>query len=445
MTQQLHGFLRFRLLIPILLSILFYPGRGFAVEQSVLLAAQNMLNQGQALEALELLQPHEEEYAGDKQYDYLYGLSLLDTGEPSSAIFAFQRALAVDPNFAGARLELARSYFDMGQMPRAQREFLVLNNQSPPAPVKSVIDKYLAAIEARTLSNRQGWRGFLQLGMGDDSNVNNATSADSFLGFTLSDESRETSSSVISTLGGARYDLPIGFNNKVFFAGSVNHRANNDASFTSTVNLDFLAGYSHTLSNQDEISTAIQTYSADVDGEFNNRGVNLTGQYTLNFSPSNQIGLFLRAGSVDYASEFNIKDIDQAVYGVNWAHVFSGQSRISMIVAAIAGKDTAVESDSPYGRDFSGLRLSLAYPISHRFNLFASAGSTDSDYSGSFFSDPAKRSDSFSDVSLGGNWRASKVWQFRVLLTQASNKSNIEIFEYDKTQVMFTARSEFSP
>ncbi len=415
-----------------------------AVDQGVLLAAQNMLNSGQALEALELLSPHEEEYAGDQQYDYLYGLSLLDTGEPSSAIFAFQRALAVEPNFAGARLELARSYFDMGQMERSQREFLILNNQSPPASVKSVIEKYLAAIESRNISNRRGWRGFLQLGMGDDSNVNNATAAESFLGFSLADDSRETSSSVISTLGGARYDLPINFDSKFFFSGSVNHRANNDASFTSTVNLDLLAGYSMSLANRDELSFAVQTYSADVDGDFNNRGLNLTGQYSFNLSPVNQVGLFLRAGSVDYAQEFDIKDIDQSVYGVSWAHVFSGASRISMILAAIAGEDTAKETGSPYGRDFTGLRISVAYPLSHRFNLFASAGTTDSDYSGTFFGDPELRSDSLSDISLGGAWRANKVWQFKLVVAQSDNSSNIDIFAYDKTQIMFTARSEFS-
>ena len=214
----------------------------FAVDKSVLLAAQNMLNQGQSVEALDLLNPHEEEYAGDKEYDYLYGLALLDTGEAGAAVFAFQRVLAIEPNFAGARLELARSYFEMGQMQRAQREFLVLQNQSPPQHVSDVIDKYMAAIESRSLQNRRGWRGFLQFGVGDDSNVNNATSADSFLGFDLSDDSRETSSSVISTMGGASYDLPFNIDSKFFFKASINHRANNDASYTSTVNYDGLMG-----------------------------------------------------------------------------------------------------------------------------------------------------------------------------------------------------------
>ncbi len=416
-----------------------------AVEQSLLIAAQNMLNKGQSLEALELLEPNEEEYAGDKEYDYLFGLALLDTGEPASAVFAFQRALAVEPNFAGARMELARSYFEMGQMPRAQREFLLVQNQQPPENVKEVIDKYLAAIENRNLRNRRGWRGYVQLGLGDDSNVNSATSADTFLGFTLSEDSKETPSSVISTLGGATYDLPLSYSSKLFFKGNVNHRANNDASFASTVNYDLLTGYNRSFKNSNEFSTAAQIYSAEVDGDFNNKGFNLTAQYNFNISTANQIGTFIRAGEVDYASEFDAKDIDQTLFGLSWAHVFGMKTRLSMVLAIIAGQDEAVETDSPYSRDIQGLRLSFAYPITHRFNLFTSFSTTDSDYDSPFFDATENRIDSNDDLSIGASWRVNKNWLLRAIVSSTENTSNVEIYDYDRDTIMLTARSDFFP
>ena len=418
----------------------------YALDQGVLLAAQNMLNQGQSVEALDLLDPLETEYAGNREYDYLYGLALLDTGEASSAVFAFQRALAVEPNFAGARLELARSYFDMGQMQRASREFQVLQGQSPPQNVRKVIDKYLAASESRNLRSRQGWRGFVQLGLGNDSNVNNATTATSFIGFDLDEESRETESSVISTLGGASYDLPLSFDSKMFFKGSVNHRANNDASFTSTINYDLAVGYSTSFLNRNELSIALQTYTADVDGTFNNKGLNFTGQYSFNISSLNQIGFFLRSGFIDYASEFNVKDIAQNITGLNWAHVFSGESRISMVISAIAGQDEPDLDTSKYGRDFTGMRISLAFPLSHRFNLFVSMGKTQSDYELPFnnqFSE--NRSDTIDDFSIGSNWRINKTWVLRGIVGVTESTSNVDLFDYEKAVLMFSARSEFLP
>ena len=189
----------------------------------------------------------------------------------------------------------------------------------------------------------------------------------------------------------------------------------------------------------------MQVYTANVDGDFNNRGFNVTAQYNFNFSPVNQFGAFARIGEVDYATEFNSKDMDQNLLGINWVHVFTGKARISMVMAAILGSDEAVESDSPYGRDFNGLRVSMAYPFTHRFNLFASVGSTDSDYDGTFFTDTENRSDSQTDFSIGSSWRASKNWLLRAVIARTDNTSNVDIFDYDRTQVMFTARSEFLP
>jgi len=394
---------------------------------------------------LTLLLPQEEAYSGDKEFDYLLGLALLDTGEAASSVFAFQRVLAIDPNFAGARLELGRAYFDMGQYQRAQREFILIRNQSPPENVVNVIDKYMVAIESQFLQNRQGWKGFVQIGFGDDTNVNNATSSSEFLGFVLSENSKKTSSSVISTLGGASYDLPLGIDSKLFFKGSINHRANNEASFTSTVNFDLLAGYNKSLADNGSLSLALQTYSADVDGKFNNKGVNLTGQYELSFSSSNQLGVFIRSGLVDYSSDFDVKDIDQSLLGLSWSHVFSGESRISLVTSLISGKDTAIEKNSPYGRDYSGLRLSALYPLTHRLNIFASLGSSNSDFSGTFFQSADKRADSVKDFSIGSSWRINKTWVLKAVISHLDNESNIDIFNYDKNIYMVTARSEFLP
>ena len=420
-------------------------GPAFAVDESLLLAAQNMLANGQSVEALDLLEPHEEEYAGDKEYDYLYGLSLLDTGEPASAVFAFQRVLAIEPNFAGARLELGRSFFDMGQMSRAQREFVIVQSQSPPQGVIEVVDKYLAAIESRSLQNRKGWKGFLQLGIGDDSNVNSATSSQNFLGFDLTEDSRKTPSSVISMLGGVSYDLPLSSNSKFFFKSSINHRANNEASFTSTINYDVLAGYNKSFGASSDLSVAMQFYTADVDGHFNNKGLALTGQFNYNFSPSNQLGLFLRGGLVDYETDFDIKDIDQAVAGLSWAHVFGGQSRVSIVIATIAGQESPVDETSPYGRDYTGLRLSASYPATHRLNFFASVGATESEFDGTFFEIPEVRTDSFIDFSIGSSWRINKTWVLKGVIGQTENTSTIDIYDYDRNLIMLTARSEFHP
>lgn len=433
----------FKRLIWVLLLVVF--SRAYAAGNDILLTAQNMLATGQSVEALDLLAPYEDELAGDKDFDYLFGLALYDTGDAASAVFAFQRILSIDPNFAGARLELARSFYEMGQLQRAQKEFKTLERQSPPANVQLVIDKYLSSIEAKNLQNRRGWSGFLKLGLGNDTNVNNATENESFLGFDLSEESKAKSSSVLTTLGGVRYDLPLSVDNKLLFKGSVNQRSNNSASFTNTLNYNVLAGYTQTLSSGHDFSVSLQAYSADVDGSFNNKGKNLTGQFNLNLSGNNQFGFFVRNGTVEYAEQFKTKDITQTLTGISWTHVFSGVTRVSLVSSILLGKDKAVETNSPYGRDYSGLRLSAAYPITHRVNLFASVGSTASFYDGGFFGSTEDREDTQVDYSFGSSWRVNKTWTLKALIGSVRATSNIDIFQYDKNIIMLSARSEFIP
>ncbi|MDJ0881949.1 MAG: hypothetical protein QNJ56_09900, partial [Gammaproteobacteria bacterium] len=128
-----------------------------------------------------------------------------------------------------------------------------------------------------------------------------------------------------------------------------------------------------------------------------------------------------------------------------WAHVFGIKTRLSMVLAIIAGQDEAVETDSPYSRDIQGLRLSFAYPITHRFNLFTSFSTTDSDYDSPFFDDTENRIDSNDDLSIGASWRVNKNWLLRAIVSSTENTSNVEIYDYDRDTIMLTARSDFFP
>src|SRR5262245_24518356 len=66
--------------------------------------AKNLLDQGKASEAYELLSQHEVELAGTADFDYLFGLAALDSRHPKEAAFALERVVAAQPEFLGARL-----------------------------------------------------------------------------------------------------------------------------------------------------------------------------------------------------------------------------------------------------------------------------------------------------------------------------------------------------
>jgi tetratricopeptide (TPR) repeat protein len=120
--------------------------------------------------------PYEFDHSGNPNFDYWYGVAALESAHPDKATLALERALAVNPDYVAARLDLARSYFALGDMDRARVEFGVVLAQNPPTPAKLTIDRYLAEIDRRTQTKRTTLTGYLEGVLGRDTNVNNATS-----------------------------------------------------------------------------------------------------------------------------------------------------------------------------------------------------------------------------------------------------------------------------
>ena len=82
-------------------------------DQALYDQANKLLAAGDAESAYQLLISEEIHLAGKVQFDYLLGLAAYESGKINLAIFSFQRALSVDANFAGARMDLARAYYEI--------------------------------------------------------------------------------------------------------------------------------------------------------------------------------------------------------------------------------------------------------------------------------------------------------------------------------------------
>src|SRR3546814_1706558 len=81
---------------------------------------------------------------GDPEFDYQLGMAALDAGRYGEAVIALQRVLAVQPNNAPARAELARAYALDGDIDTARAEFAtVVDDPTLPHPVHQRFTSYL--------------------------------------------------------------------------------------------------------------------------------------------------------------------------------------------------------------------------------------------------------------------------------------------------------------
>ena len=114
------------------------------------------------------------ENEGDPRFDYLYGLSALQTGHHNEAVFALDRVTVATPNVIRPRLELARAYLSLNNSFAAIKEFNDVLNLNPPPIVRKKVLSYLAELEKTgdKFTQRSVTKKLASFSMGYDDNIN---------------------------------------------------------------------------------------------------------------------------------------------------------------------------------------------------------------------------------------------------------------------------------
>ncbi len=400
--------------------------------QSLLSQAESLLAGGDAAGAYEQLAPRETELSGHAYFDYLLGVAALDTGRTTEAIMSLQRSVAAAPQFAGARMELARAYFDANQPNPARTIFVALLNENPPPGVRQVIDRYIAAIDAGPTMPPSQLRPYAELFVGYDDNANGSTDNQQFLGFTLSPENLETDSSFFEAAAGLDWIRPTSATLAWNLGVRAGYRKNPDASFVDSGILSALAGLSW-RSGSTFGKANLVAYGATRDGESNERYGGFDLLLGRNLGEHWDLSIALRGGALGYDDAIEVLDVDRTLYTLGLGYRLASGGRFS--VEAIGGQDDEKVSGSPYGNDKIGGRLSVSAPVGNRSWLFLSLGSLTSDYDGLFFGTARE------DTQLTSILQ----WEFRDVLKPGlsiapriryiDNDSDVALYDYDRTEI----------
>ncbi|MEL7184862.1 MAG: porin family protein [Pseudomonadota bacterium] len=379
----------------------------------------------------------ESRLAGNVYYDYLLGVAALDSGRTSEAIFALRRAIAIEPGFSGARMELARAYYEAGNPELARPLFVALLDERPPPGVRDVLDSYIAAIDARPVAPASRFSPFVDFGVGFDTNANGSTDSNQFLGFMLSPDNVETDSPFAELGVGFNYSAPQSTQFVWYLGGRAGHRHNSDASFVDSSVVSGLGGFSW------QRGSFFGRLGADAywmarDGSSNSSyggmdlmlGARTAARWDLTFSA--------RGGALRYDSAIDTLDVDRLLYSLGARYRFSSGLG-SMGIELVGGDDDAVQVGSPHGNSKTGARFLLNAPLGDA-HFFMSVGSLESDYDGLFFGVP--REDDQLSATVQVEFR--DVWTDGLSLIPRiryfDNDSNIDLYRYDRTEAALLLR-----
>lgn len=411
--------------------------------------ARQLIDAKQFKQAYELLEPHEQTRAGDPEFDYLLGIAAIDAGQLTRGVFALERVLAVEPNHARARAEIARAYFLMGENRTARAEFQAVKAAQPPAEVSATVDRFLDALDARERARHTGATGYFEVGLGHDSNVNAATSSSSFgipaFGgaiFTLAPGAAQDSDWFWTVAGG--FNGRYGLNDRVGLIGSASaeRKSNFQREQFDTGSWNASGGVS-VREGGNEFIFALQGQRYDVENNRFRDAVGGVAQYRHNLSPSDQVSVYAQYTRLEYPGQ-SVRNADRYVVGAALAHAYTRPGNPVVYAGAYAGEEDAMAEGFPhFGHELWGLRAGGQIGLTDKWTFTAGVNYEERRYGGQ---DPlflTKRHDKEMQLRAAFVYSIDRFWSVTPAFTWTNAQSNVLVNDYDRRLVSVTLRRDF--
>jgi tetratricopeptide (TPR) repeat protein len=401
--------------------------------------------------AYALLEPLESEKAGNVDYDYLLGVSAVEVGEASRAIFAFERVLAVQPNNADARAMLARAYFIAGEPENAKAEFKnVQSDKLDPAISKLVKDNILAIDKATGQATT--FAAYLDLGFGYDTNINSATSANAISApginpsilLPLSNSSIETGSAFASLAGGVSFKAPVAKDLSVFGGAQASARNNTKEDTFNPSYTDFNLGASY-KKYIDTFTASVSTTDFEVNSVKFFESTGYTGQWQRDINDTNQVSVYAQLVNLSYATQHN-RDAQRKIIGTAWGHAFAGDKAPVVFLSAYGGIEQANDSAFDYqaSDDIYGVRAGGQFAVNYKTVAYATSSYENKKYDGIDPSFLLERKDKQYDFSVGLRYTPFPTLTIKPQFSYLNNDSNIGLFSYERTVLSVNVRKDFN-
>ncbi|MES2988831.1 MAG: tetratricopeptide repeat protein [Pseudomonadota bacterium] len=391
------------------------------------------------------LKPLEAAQAGDPAFDYALGVAAADTRRFGEALIALQRVLAVQPDNAVARAEIARVYALMGDIDTARAEFdTVVDDPSVPDPVRQRFTRLIRGFDRQIAGGADDISGFIDVEGGWDSNINTATDETSiilpafaFLGpASLNGAAVERGEAFAQVQGGVSLSTALARQTRLFASVLASWRDNLQSSFVDQGSFVGSAGVAHTLGNRDVISVAAQAQEFLLDGKGYRTSLGAVARYTMRLSDNTALSF---SGDFFRLNYDNNPFADADRYGASVT--YSGRE----IFAGIgAGREKTVRGTFDHlSHSFVSAQAGGEFPVMETLSIIGGIGV---EYRHHDRADPlflASREDYRIDGSLGFRVLLTKQLSVRPRVTYSRNESNLALYDYDRWTASAGLRLEF--
>lgn len=418
---------------------------GASSGDDTLARAEALSRGGRADLAYALLQPLVATRAGDPAFDFILGVAAVDSGHSAEAIVALQRVAAIQPGNAAARAELARAYALAGDIDTARREFdTVLGDPTLPDPVRQRFVGILAGLDRTIGGGGTDVSGFVEGGIGYDSNVNSATNLSAiviplFAGLgPASLSARAVSQSDGFTRGEAGVSVLHGFSrqDRIFASAYGSAKANFSVDGFDQAFGALTAGYSHTLATGTILSASLQGQRFWFAGSTYRTSLGGTVQATLPVGGGKALIASAHYADLSYPTD-RLRDGDRYGAGLSYA---TRRVVANLQLGAEGVRDGGAKQ---FAHLYASAGLSGELPLSARASIVTNTGIERRAYRAT---DPLflrERADWQIDVGAGLRVRLGERLLLRPSLTYTRTTSTVALYAFRRLTAAIAVRTEF--
>ncbi|GAB3020107.1 tetratricopeptide repeat protein [Bowmanella dokdonensis] len=418
---------------------------GLSAQQGSSLQSLTDLVQQQDFEsALQLANRLLPEWEGDPRFDYLYGLSARGNGLVHQALFAFERAVHNQPDSAAARFALASTYFEVGNMPAAQREFERLQQSGLDGALADSVARYLDTIQRWQGTTEPHWRNWVQVGLGHDSNPNSGVE-DEFVHIPLLgqvrlfEQSREISSSYYDVQAQVQWIVPQDQHSAFNLLASILHAQFSDDAVWSRSYASLQGGYETRLGSYEMHAQAFyRPLRLDSEAYLDYYGVK--AGVLRPWRQGWQLGLDLTLANQQYDQ---LSELDkQVLMADGWIGAVTDSGEHKLLLRW--GRENADLARSDFNsRDYQGIGYQWRHAFAGQWLTSISLDYLDADYEAVHPLFGEVRKDSFLRAELELRYRFNNQWQWSTNLTYLDNDSDLTLYQYQRTKLWTGARYVF--
>jgi len=407
-----------------------------------------LIEQNRAADAYALGMKHPD-LMGEPMFDYFFGVAAIDSGRISLGVLSLERALLSNPKNDLVRLELARGYFALGEYQRSREEFEEVKKTYPPAGVVATVNTYLDAIKLKENPTQIQYGAYVELGMGNNSNVNTATAVNNIIlpifgPVTLTSSALPQRSAFAYESAGANANIPIDENVSAFVNASAT------AQKYSQVN-----GYNLNVSNgmtgikindgQNQYKIAAMASIAQLDSVPVPNTYGAGAEWIRQLTDTQSIMLGGGTTKLTYPSQYNAYNANLNIGTAGYRKMFPTAMWKPVVDVNANYAHQNDTSDRPdLGRRIAGATLQLSFLPKDLWAVSVGGGYTHSKYDANDLLYQAPRSDNLLSGNLMVQYKLTKELSTRLEFTYYNNLSNLSLYSYDQWTGAIKLRYDWS-